>query len=180
MRVLIVRHAPAEDRGEFARSGKSDDLRPLSENGKKKMRENVQGLQTIVPHIHNVISSSLRRAQQTADFLTEAYPNAQRETLPALAPLGSASEILKHLQKYTDTKNHTIAIVGHEPDLGELTMWLVNGHTNSYLPLKKGAACLLEFSTKIEAGEAKFCWMLKPKQLRNLHKTGNGKAELWY
>ena len=167
MQVLIVRHAPAADRGEFARSGKSDDLRPLSENGRKKMAENVRGLQIIVPHIHSIISSPLRRARQTADFLAEAYPNAQREILQALAPLGSASEILEYLQEHANT-THIIALVGHEPDLGELVTWLVSGHTDTWLPLKKGSACLLEFSAKVEAGEAEFCWMLKPKQLRNL------------
>ena len=168
MQVLIIRHAPAEDRNEFARSGKSDDLRPLSANGKKKMVDNVRGLQTTVTDIHSILTSPLIRAQQTADFLAEVYPNSQREILPALAPLGSPSEVLEYLQSHADT-THTIALVGHEPDLGELVTWLVSGHTDIWLPLKKGSACLLEFSDRVEAGEAKFCWLLRPKQLRNLN-----------
>jgi phosphohistidine phosphatase len=36
------------------------------------------------------------------------------------------------------------------------------------MPLKKGAACLLEFLDEVEAGQAELCWMLRPKQLRQL------------
>ena len=167
MQVLIIRHAPAEDRKEFSRSGQPDELRPLSNKGKAKMRQNVQGLQTIVPQIDRIAESPLIRAQQTAGLLTAAYSNAIRETLPALAPNGAETAILAYLQKQSK-KAQTIALVGHEPDLGELAAWLLSGQTNGWMPLKKGAVCLLEFVDEIEAGQAELCWMLKPKQLRQL------------
>ena len=167
MQVLIVRHAPAEDREAFARSGQSDELRPLSNKGKAKMLLNSKGLQIILPTIHRFAESPLIRAEQTADLLASAYPNAIRKTLPALAPDGSDSEVLSYLQQHANT-SMTIALVGHEPDLGELATWLVSGQVDNWMPLKKGAACLLEFLDEVEAGKAELCWMLRPKQLRQL------------
>jgi phosphohistidine phosphatase len=64
----------------------------------------------------------------------------------------------------------TIALVGHEPDLGELATWLLSGRLDNWMPLKKGGTCLLEFIDEVEAGEAELCWLLKPKQLRQLAK----------
>jgi phosphohistidine phosphatase len=172
MQVLIIRHAPAEDRAYFNhnQSGKSDDLRPLTAKGRAKMRKNVQGLQTIVPQIDRIADSPLVRAQQTAGLLASGYPNAIRETLPALAPAGSDfASILLYLQQHAKNAP-TIALVGHEPDLGALAMWLLCGRADSWMPLnfKKGAACLLEFIDKVEAGRAELCWMLMPKHLRQL------------
>ena len=167
MQVLIVRHAPALDRYEFANTGKSDDLRPLSSQGEAKMRDNIQGLQCLLPEIDTIAESPLIRAQQTAELLAFAYPKAQRKTLAALAPGGSELAVLDYLQKNAKTMR-TIALVGHEPDLGELATWLLSGRLDSWMPLKKGGACLLEFIYAVEAGKAELCWLLKPKQLRQL------------
>jgi phosphohistidine phosphatase len=167
MKVLIIRHAPAEARETFALSGQSDDLRPLTNQGKAKMRQNVNGLKTIVPTIHRIAESPLIRAQQTAGLIAATYPDAIRETLSALIPAGSLVDVLAYLQKQAHTLQ-TIALVGHEPNLGELATWLLSGEEDTWMPLKKGAACLLEFPDHVEAGEAELCWMLRPKQLRQL------------
>jgi phosphohistidine phosphatase len=167
MQLLIVRHAPALDREEFAHSGQSDDLRPLTGKGKDKMINNIKGLNKILPQIDSIATSPLIRAQQTAGLLASVYPAAIRETLSALAPGISESKVLAYLQKQAKTAQ-TIALVGHEPDLGELATWLLSGHTGTWMPLKKGAACLLEFPGEVKAGEAELCWMLRPRQLRQL------------
>jgi len=167
MQVLIVRHAPAADREEFAKTGQSDDLRPLTNRGKTKMIHNINGLTKIVPTIDRVAASPLIRAQQTAGLLASVYPNAVRETQPALAPGSSEEEVLAYLQKHAQTEQ-TIALVGHEPDLGALATWLLTGDADTWMPLKKGSACLLEFIDEVEAGQAELCWMLRPKQMRQL------------
>lgn len=167
MQVLIVRHAPAADREEFAQTGQSDDLRPLTNRGKTKMINNINGLTKIVATIDRVAASPLIRAQQTAGLLASAYPNAVRETQPALAPGSSEEEVLAYLQKHAQTEQ-TIALVGHEPDLGALATWLLTGEADIWMPLKKGSACLLEFLDEVEAGQAELCWLLRPKQMRQL------------
>lgn len=167
MQVLMIRHAPAEEREKFSQTEQVDELRPLSEKGQLKMRKNILGLQTIVPKIHTIVSSPLRRAQQTADLLAQTYSHAHRETLPALAPLGPAIEILNYLKIHGQT-THTIALIGHEPTLGRLVTWLLSGQSKNWMPLKKGGACLLEFPHEVTPEEAQLCWALTPQQLRKL------------
>ena len=36
MRVLLIRHAIAEDRADFAKTGQDDGLRPLARDGRRK------------------------------------------------------------------------------------------------------------------------------------------------
>jgi phosphohistidine phosphatase len=171
LQVLIVRHAPAEERGEFASTGQSDDLRPLSHQGEEKMHQNIQGLQRIISKIDGIVYSPLIRAQQTAELLASAYPKARQKALRALAPTGSESAVLAYLQSEDDAK--TIALIGHEPDLGELATWLLCGRQDYWMPFKKGGICLLEFVNGVEAGNAELRWMLKPKQLRQLSEQCN-------
>ncbi len=74
MRLLVIRHGPAGDRDEFAKTGKDDSERPLTTDGKAKMRRAARGLRALVPHIDVLASSSHVRAHQTARIVAGAYP----------------------------------------------------------------------------------------------------------
>jgi phosphohistidine phosphatase len=170
MQVLLIRHAIAEELEDPNSSEQADAARPLSAKGKTKMRKNIEGLQLVLPQIYQIASSPLIRAQQTADLLLGSYRDAKRDTLRALAPRGSAPAILTYLQEHAHT-THTIALIGHEPDLGELGTWLLSGHTNNWMPLRKGAACLLEFTDEVLVGQASLVWSLNPSLLRRLARS---------
>ena len=43
MKLLLIRHAIAEEREDFARTGKDDRLRPLTDEGRKKMKQAARG-----------------------------------------------------------------------------------------------------------------------------------------
>ena len=43
MRLLLLRHAIAEERTAFAATGKADRLRPLTDEGRKKMQQGRRG-----------------------------------------------------------------------------------------------------------------------------------------
>lgn len=166
MQLLIVRHAIAEEREAFALTGKPDDLRPLTAKGRNKMRKNVRGLLKLVPHIHLIATSPLVRAMQSTEIIAKEYFNPPQETLPALAPRGASQSILKWLQR--QPTHDLVALVGHEPDLGELVTWLLSGKPDTWLPMKKGGACLLNFPNKVALAEADLCWLLTPMQLRQI------------
>jgi len=168
MQVLIVRHGMAEDRDTFAATGQTDDLRPLTEKGKEKTKKAAKGIRKLVPVLHRIVASPLVRAQQTATILSERYDGVHITTLKALSPEADSFEmILSYLQTY-GYHLETIALVGHEPDLGQLTTWLLTGQRSQWMPLKKGSACLLEFSDEVETGAANLLWYLAPKHLRQL------------
>lgn len=167
MQVLIIRHGMAENRDEFAATGQPDELRPLTSKGLEKTKKTAKGIRKLIPVLHRIVASPLVRAQQTADILSERYNNSHVETLEALSPTADFQAILSYLQTY-GYRLETIALVGHEPDLGELASWLLTGQRGAWMPLKKGSACLLEFNDDVEAGSANLLWYLIPKHLRQL------------
>ena len=166
LRVLVVRHAIAEDRRVFARTGEPDSLRPLTRQGRRRMRRGVRGLARVVPRLDVIATSPLTRAVQTAEILAKHYDKAKTQRVAALAPGKPMNALLGWLAEQADGR--VVALVGHEPHLGEFISWALTGLRESFVPLKKGAACLLEFPDEVKAGRAKLLWLLKPSQMRAL------------
>jgi phosphohistidine phosphatase len=166
--LLLVRHAIAMNREDFAPTGKPDTERPLTADGLQKMRKIARGLAQLVPTIDLLASSPLVRAQQTAEVLAEAYGRLRTEEVKALAPGEGAAAFLDWLRRQRAAA--TIAGVGHEPDLGLLASWLLASARAPFIELKKGAACLLEFDGPPKAGGAILRWALTPSQLRRMGK----------
>jgi phosphohistidine phosphatase len=171
MNLLVIRHAIAEDKERFAASGRNDDLRPLTEEGRSKMRRGAQGLRTVLGRIAHLASSPLVRARETAEIVAPALGAARVEIVDALRPDRSYDELLEWLQGTAlpnEDEDRIVGIVGHEPHLSGLVTWLMTGGDESRIELKKGAACLLRFDRAPEEGRAILRWSLPPSQLRDL------------
>jgi phosphohistidine phosphatase len=164
MQLLVVRHAIAEDREAWA--PRDDALRPLTADGKKKMKEAAKGLRSIVPRVDVLATSPFTRATETAVILAKTYDKGTPTTVDALVPGQRPSALLPWLRSQAIHK--TVAIVGHEPSLGALVSWLTAGSERSFVELGKGGACLLDFGERIDAGEAILLWVLRPSHLRSL------------
>lgn len=166
MKILLVRHAIAEDPATFAMKNDDDGKRPLTSKGQKRMRQGVQGLLKIHPKIDYLISSPLIRAIQTANILSDHYPDAIRKETAHLSPGAEPEQLAEYLDALPADAG--IALIGHEPDLSELAAWLCCGTNFSFLHFKKGAACLLDTIGKPGASRAEIEWFLTPKQLRDM------------
>lgn len=158
-----MRHAAAEDREEFARAGGSDDLRPLTADGKRDMREAARGLRNVVPKLDVLAASPLVRAVETAEILGVVYER-KHVIIEALRPDSPYEDVARWAREHA--KKDFVAIVGHEPHLSGLASWLLAGASTSFVDLKKGAACLLEIEQAPSAGSAMLLWSLTPRQLR--------------
>src|SRR5437879_13751146 len=90
MELLIVRHAIAEEPETWV--PRDDDLRPLTDDGKKKMKEAAKGLQSLVPKLDVLASSPLTRAMQTAAILAKVYEKPEPLSVDSLAPGQHRSE----------------------------------------------------------------------------------------
>jgi phosphohistidine phosphatase len=166
MKLLVIRHAIAEDREEFARTGRPDALRPLTDEGRKRMRRAARGLRRVAPQIGLLAASPLTRAVQTADILAQEYRGVERVRVPELAPEEVPDALVPWLRQRE--AGSVVAVVGHEPHLGFLLGWLLTGRHQSFVELKKGAACMLEFDDPPAAGNAVLLWSLPPSHLRLL------------
>ena len=164
MQLLIIRHGIAEDRDAWA--PRDDDARPLTADGKKKMKEAAKGLRSLVPKLDVLASSPLTRAMETALILARIFDKSEPLKVDALAPGQHPSAFAAWLRSQATRK--TVAVVGHEPSLGTIVSWLAAGVEQSFVELGKGGACLLDLGERIDAGEAKIEWVLRPSHLRAL------------
>lgn len=166
MKLLIIRHAIAGTREEFARTGKDDAQRPLTRDGRRRMRRVAKGLHKLVPEISVIGSSPLVRAAQTAEIVASRYEGLNFVQIAALSPRKPNPVLLNWITQ--QGPDSTVALVGHEPHLGTFVSWMLTGLQESFIELKKGGACLLEVEGEIRAGRAKLVWLLKPSQIRKL------------
>lgn len=164
MKLLVIRHAIAEDKAAFAKTGTSDDARPLTDDGRKKMRQVAKGLRSLVPDLDLLAASPLVRAKQTAEIVAKAYDRQIDEIVEALRPSARFADGLEWLGRHASLDG--VAIVGHEPHLSEFVTWLVCGGEQSRLDLKKGGACLLTFDAKPARAGARLDWLATPALLR--------------
>jgi phosphohistidine phosphatase len=165
MDLLVIRHAIADDREEWAKTGRPDRERPITQEGRERMQDNARALQRLVPKLDLLATSPFTRAVQTAEVVSEAYGDLAIVDAPPLAHGGALDEVRAWLAARPESR---IAIVGHEPDLGELVSWFLLGQPGAGFALKKGGACLLRFAGPPEPGAAELKWSLPPKILRRL------------
>lgn len=163
MELLVIRHGAARERDEFAKTGLSDDLRPLTSEGADAMRGVARGLRTYVKNIDVLATSPLVRAVQTAEIVAEAYGIEVRETTTSLTPDAQLEEFEKWCAGLSPKK--LIAVVGHEPHLSTLVTWLLTGKDASRIRLKKAGASLLEFDSDVRRDSGTLSWLLTPRQL---------------
>lgn len=166
MKLLVVRHAIAEDREEFAATGESDDVRPLTRDGKKKMRRVAKGLRNAIDTIDHLATSPLTRAAETAEIISKAYGLGDAEVTPVLTPYARPEQFEEWCAPHVEKE--VVAIVGHEPHLGSLVTWLLMGSNDPRIELKKGGACLIEFESQPARKSGTCLWLLTPRMLRDL------------
>jgi phosphohistidine phosphatase len=162
LELYLVRHGLAEDRGE---DWPDDSKRPLTSAGIAKLRKEARGLVALGVTFDQIVTSPLVRTRQTADVLAEVLkgkpPIATSDALaPAGAPAAVIQEIVRHVRKAR------IALVGHEPNMGELAAQLIGA--KAPLEFKKGGICRIDFDVLPPKGVGTLRWFVTPKMLRSL------------
>lgn len=165
MELLVIRHGAAMDKDEFAKTGQSDDSRPLTSAGMEEMKQIARGLRELVKKIDLLATSPLVRAVQTAEIVGDAYDVAVDQTTTSLSPDSDPAEFEKWC---TDLDVKRVAVVGHEPHLTALVTWLLTGEDDAIIDLKKGGSCLLEFDSAITSGAGMLKWLMTPGQLKRI------------
>lgn len=161
--LYLVRHAIAADRGP---NHPDDRDRPLTADGLARFKRAVAGLREFDVKLDVVFTSPLVRATHTAELLAAGVGGRPRmEKLDALAPGGRMTQVLEAIAKYSK-RSHHIALVGHEPDLGELAARLLR--SRGTIEFKKGAVCCIELDGAMPTGPGTLKWLLPPRALRKL------------
>ncbi|MCI0698419.1 phosphohistidine phosphatase SixA [candidate division KSB1 bacterium] len=160
MEIYIIRHAIAAEREEWTGS---DDKRPLTEKGKKKMEQIAHGLAAMEIDFTHIISSPLVRAQQTAEILQKILKFDHLDETDLLVPAADPAAMIPFLNKLPD--NAEVALVGHEPHLSELLCYLLTGQHKNFATFKKGGVAMLESYAPLRPGNLTLRWLMEPNHL---------------
>lgn len=164
--LYLVRHAVAAERGP---DYPDDTTRPLTAEGIERFRRAVIGLREFGVGLDLVLSSPYTRARETADLLAAGLrPKPRVVAVDALSPGHRPAQVVAAVEQHLRAARGTskVALVGHEPDLGELAARLLGA--KGRVEFKKGAVCRIDVDRAMPAGPGALRWMLPPRALRGL------------
>ena len=168
MNLYLLRHANAYDIGEM--NIEKDEDRPLNDEGLARVELLARALERFGLTFDRVLTSPLRRAEQTARELVGRMPEPRPEVTLCrpLAPGGSSKKLAKQL--LVEDADHVL-LVGHEPDLGQHAAWLI-GSKESQLEFAKGGMACIRCEGLAGKGAGALGWLVTPRWLGALSGKG--------
>jgi phosphohistidine phosphatase len=156
MELFVIRHAIAMPGSMLL----ADAERPLTPQGRERFAQAVLGLKRLKIRFDRLYHSPWRRAAETAELLAPVLAGKAVDS-PALTRAPS-QDLLETLA------GERVALVGHEPWLGELVAWLTTGapSNGSAFAFKRGGVAWLE--GVLPPGQMVLQAFLTPKVLRTL------------
>jgi phosphohistidine phosphatase len=152
MQLYFLRHGEAD----WPNWKKSDDERPLTDFGKKEMRDMAKFLRRLKVRPDLIVTSPFPRAEQTAEIAADCLKAKLRKD-ELLAPGFGMSELRSLLQRH---RADSLMIVGHEPSFTNVISEL----TGASLKLSKAGVALVDLDSESEQG--RLLWLFPPKFAR--------------
>jgi phosphohistidine phosphatase len=157
--LYLVRHAEAAALGE---NGVTEDAdRSLTSRGQEQARKLAAGLHRRGIRFGAIVTSPLLRARQTAEAMAGALPQPapQLQTSDELAPDGKRKRLKRLLG---DLATDQIALIGHQPDLGDLAAWLI-GSRKAQLDIAKAGVACIHLENGVGKGKGSLAWLVTPE-----------------
>ncbi len=167
--LLLIRHAKADERGpEYP----DDSQRPLTKKGRAQARKLAGLFKALDVRFDYLFSSPYTRALQTAEPLGARLKKGRVETLQSLtddqypkllADIATKMEenAIKEDKRAGKAESTIVALVGHEPYLGEFASTLLTADPERvHIDFKK--AGVLTLRGRLEPGRMTLLWMLEP------------------
>jgi phosphohistidine phosphatase len=152
MQLYFLRHGEADWPG----WSKPDDERPLTDFGKKEVRQVAKFLNRLKVKPDLIVTSPLPRALQTAEVAAEQLKTKLRQD-EALEPGFGISELRTVLKRH---RAKVLMLVGHEPDFSSV----ISALTGASIKLSKAGVALVDIDP--EAQEGRLLWLFPPKFAR--------------
>jgi len=158
--LLLLRHGIAEER----RVDLPDGSRALTAEGRLRTEAVLQRLLELGLDCDLLLSSPLTRARQTADLARLAGLAPDLELAAALEPAGEIGPLLQLWLGESSPRPgwRRLALVGHEPDLGQLASRLIGAPAGA-VTLKKAGVALVALPEDGRA--ARLQLLLSPRSL---------------
>jgi phosphohistidine phosphatase len=160
MKILLVRHGLAGTAN--PKAWPDDDLRPLTVKGGKQFGKAALGLRALGLKPMRILTSPAERTRQTAELKLKTDSMLAAPELHHGTPPGKAMARLSRMRL-----PRSIALVGHQPWLGEFLSLLIDGSESARIGLDKGGACLVE-ADALGKGKGVLVWLMTQDQLAAL------------
>jgi phosphohistidine phosphatase len=169
MNLYLMRHA---DAGVPRDNPILDAKRGLVKEGKQQCMLMAGVLTGLKVQIDVIISSPLKRARQSAQFVaTEIGFDSPVLTSPALAPDGDYAAFQHLIAQYSNREG--VLVVGHNPNLHQYLAKLLtgNGHNNGnqssfgLVRMRKGSIARVDMSRR----PAQLQWLIDPRLARTIY-----------
>jgi len=161
MILYLMRHANA---GTVRENPALDAKRALIKEGKEQCMLMARALSALKVQVDLVVSSPLKRATQTAQFVgTELGYEAGIETNAALGPDATFGDFQTMLAKYANREG--VLAVGHNPNLFQFLGKLITGNGGAAIRLRKGSVA------RVDMGHhpPRLQWLLDTRSVRLLY-----------
>ena len=158
MNLYLMRHANA---GIPRESAKLDAKRGLIAEGKEQcmVMGRILGALKVQPDI--IVSSPLKRALQTAQFVgNELGYEGKVEVSAALDLNATYADFQKLLDKYADRQD--LLVVGHNPSLFQFLGRLITGNGGAGVRMRKGSVARID----MEKHPPLLQWLIDPRMAR--------------
>jgi len=152
MQLYFLRHGEADWPGWT----KPDDERPLTDFGKKEVRQVGKFLNRLKVKPDLIVTSPLPRALQTAEAAAEELKTKLRQD-EALEPGFGISELSTVLKRH---RSKVLMLVGHEPDFSSV----ISALTGGFVKMSKAGVALIDIDPETEKG--RLLWLFPPKFAR--------------
>jgi len=164
MNLIIVRHAIAEDREDFAKKNLEDSLRPLTPKGRKKMIKMLDWMASHLDEVDMIVTSPYLRSVQTAEIIQSRFDKVEIEQASELVPHSPALPLMKWLKAHARDKKNVV-VVGHDPHLSLFLSALLCSKNESFIDLKKSGIAAVEIPSlmEIETTQSRLLWLVQPK-----------------
>ena len=161
MILYLMRHAEA---GAYRENPNLDAKRGLVKDGKEQCMLMARTLNALKVQIDVIVSSPLKRALQTAQFVgTELGYDAKVEISSALAPNASFAEFQSVLAKYAGREG--VLAVGHNPNFFQFLGRLITGNGGAAIRMRKGSIARID----MDRHPPRLQWLIDPRVARFIY-----------
>lgn len=133
--IILLRH------GEAGYDAPTDELRELTERGIRFVRHQATAYAKQMQQIDKVICSPYTRTQQTAKLVRDTLPELPFELDARWVPEAPLQEAIASLEEHAE---QNILVVTHQPLIGNLIAYLVDGNLQQPANLMPGELVVLD------------------------------------
>jgi len=156
MQIYLLRHGIAED----PKPGRPDSERPLTSEGREKLRRVLQRARSADCAPSVIMSSPYKRAMETSAVAVEVLSyERQVVQVPALAPEGSPEDVWQEIRRRPNER--AILLSSHEPLMSTMAAFLLDAPA-LVVDMKKASLLRIDCERLGPRPNGVLKWMLTP------------------